>query len=69
MQAKNKKNFESFANPRGFNVFLKIEAKAVGGVSLLFNELKLNENRFCKQCSQVFIMNKHFQEKYKYKES
>ena len=42
MQAKNKNNFESFVSPRGFKVSLKMEAKEVGGVNLLFR-LKLNE--------------------------
>ena len=40
----------------------------MGGVSLLI-KLKLNEFHFCKQYYQVFIMNKPFQERYKYKES
>ena len=39
----------------GFEFVLKIEAKKVGGVSLLF-KLKLNEFHFCKENSQVFIM-------------
>ena len=48
MQAKNKKNFGSFENPRGLNFSSKLKRKHVGGVSLLF-ELKLNEFHFCKQ--------------------
>ena len=37
----------------------KIEAKKVGGVTLLL-KLKLNEFHFYKQYCQVFIMDKYF---------
>ena len=49
-----------------FECFPEIEAKKVGGVSLLF-KLKLNDFHFCKQYCQVFIMDKQFQEKYNIK--
>ena len=45
---------------------LKIEAKKLGRVTLLF-KLKLNEFHFCKLYCQVFIMDKEFQEKYNIK--
>ena len=66
MQAKYKKNFESFANPRDLIFSLKIEAKQVGVVTLLF-KLKLNEFPFCQQYCQVFIIDEYFQEKYNIK--
>ena len=37
----------------------------MGGVSLLF-KLKLNKFHLCEQYCQVFIIDKHFQEKYEY---
>ena len=47
-----------------FDFYLKIEAKNVGGVSLLF-KLKLNEFHFGKLYYLVFITDKHFEEKYR----
>ena len=40
----------------------------VAGVSLLF-QLKLIKFHFCKQCCQIFTMDKHFEEKYRNKET
>ena len=47
---------------REFDCFLRIEAKKLGGVSLLF-KLKLNELHFCKHYCQIFIMDSLFVKK------
>ena len=62
MQAENKQNVGSYANPGGLILSSKLKRKNVGGVSLLYT-LKLNEFYFCKQCCQVFIMEQTFSEK------